>query len=152
MSRAAGPATRIDARLGRVLVAFAALYLFALPTNTATFVRSAGLVGGAVSALVVWLRSRARGGVPIPFSGPLLLVPLSLWAAWSWLSLAWSIDPAYSLDQLEREIFDSVLVMLIFHVAARDAAAVRTLFAAALASLGAFAALAVAMRLAWGTW
>ncbi|MBS0325306.1 MAG: O-antigen ligase family protein [Proteobacteria bacterium] len=139
-------------RLNRWLLVFAGVYLFVLPTNAATFVRSVAFAAGGILALVVWLRSRMPGAAPIPFSGPSILVPLALWVAWSWLSLAWSIDPRYSLDQLETEIVYSLAVMLIFHVAARDAASVRTLMATALASLGILAALAVAMQIAWGTW
>ncbi|HEX7327486.1 MAG TPA: O-antigen ligase family protein [Casimicrobiaceae bacterium] len=143
---------RVGARLERALLAFAAAWLFVLPTNTATFVRSVGFASSGVLALAVLMRSRRADAAPIPFSGPAILVPLALWAAWSWLSLVWSIDRRYSLDQLETEVAYSLLVMLIFHVAARDAAAVRTLFAVALASLGVLAALAVAMEIAWGTW
>ncbi|MGH8801794.1 MAG: hypothetical protein ACREX6_05805, partial [Casimicrobiaceae bacterium] len=138
--------------INRALLAFATLYLFVLPTNAVNFLRSVGFAGAGICAVALWLRSLTRGAAPIPFSGPAILVPLALWAGWSWLSLAWSIDPAYSLDQLEREIVYSLLVMLIFHIAARDAASVRTLFAAALASLGMLAVLAVAMQIAWGTW
>src|SRR5574340_1540931 len=108
--------------INRWLLACAAAYLFLQPTNAATFVRSVAFAGSGVLALAVLMRSRRAGAAPIPFSGPTILVPLALWAAWSWLSLAWSIDRRYSLDQLETEVAYSLLVMLIFHVAARDAA------------------------------
>jgi len=148
----AAGAGRIGAYFERALLVFAAAYLFVLPTNAATFVRSVAFAGSGVLALAVWLRSRRPGATPIPFAGPAILVPLALWAVWSWLSLAWSIDPRYSLDQLETEVAYSLLVMLIFHVAARDAASVRVLMATALASLGVLAAIAIAMEIAWGTW
>jgi hypothetical protein len=79
-------------------------------------------------------------------------VPLFVWAAWSIASLAWSVDPAYSRGQLAREVMDSLLVMLVFYVAARDADSVRVLIGAALVSFACFAALAIAMQVIHGAW
>jgi O-antigen ligase len=75
-----------------------------------------------------------------------------VWAAWSCASLIWSVDPAYSLGQLEREVMDSLLTMLIFYVVARDARSVRTLIGAALASFACGALLAIAMEIVAGPW
>ena len=137
--------------INRWLLASAAAYLFLLPTNTATFPRSVTYGVAAVCAIIAWLAAR-RGPAPIPMAGRTVLVPLFAWAAWSWASLAWSIDPRYSLGQLEREVVDSLLVMLAFYVAARDARSVRVLVIAALSSFAFFALLAIGMAATQGSW
>ncbi|HSQ82253.1 MAG TPA: O-antigen ligase family protein [Casimicrobiaceae bacterium] len=137
--------------INRWLLASAAAYLFLLPTNAATFPRSVTYGVAAVCAIVAWLAAR-RGPAPIPMAGRTVLVPLFAWAAWSWVSLAWSIDPRYSLGQLEREVVDSLLVMLAFYVAARDARSMRVLVIAALSSFAFFALLAIGMAATQGSW
>ena len=137
--------------INRWLLASAAAYLFLLPTNTATFPRSVAYGVAALCALVAWFTARRRGA-PIAPAGPAILVPLFAWAAWSWASLAWSVDRGYSLGQLEREVGDSLLVMLAFYVAARDARSLRVLVAAALSSFAFFALLAIGMGAAQGGW
>ena len=122
------------AHCNRWLLGFAAAYLALLPTNTATFPRSVAFVGTIVFALcALALAQRNRlAGVPPP--GWIVGAPLIAWTGWSLASLAWSVHPAYSQTQLEREIGDSLVVMFVFYVAARDARSFRTLAAAALAS------------------
>lgn len=137
--------------INRWLLASAAAYLFLLPTNAATFPRSVAYGVAAMCALVAWFMARRRGA-PVPLAGPMVLVPLVAWAAWSWASLAWSVDRRYSLGQLERELGDSLLVMLAFYVAARDARSLRVLVAAALSSFAFFALLAIGMDAVQGRW
>ncbi|MGE5089473.1 MAG: O-antigen ligase family protein [Candidatus Levyibacteriota bacterium] len=137
--------------INRWLLASAAIYLFLLPTNTATIVRSVTYGIAAVCAIVAWIAAR-RSPTPIPMAGRTVLVPLFAWAAWSWASLAWSVDPQYSLGQLEREVTDSLLVMLAFYVAARDARSLRVLVVAALSGFAFFALLAIAMTAVQGVW
>jgi len=136
----------------RWLLGFAAAYLALLPTNTATFPRSVAFVGAVafgLCALYNGLRVRV-GGVPPP--GWIVGLPLVAWSSWSLASLAWSIHPEYSRTQLEREIGDSLVVMFVFYVAARDAKSFRTLAAAALASFAVLALLAVGTQLVQGDW
>ena len=136
----------------RWLLGFAGAYLALLPTNTATFPRSVAFAGAIVFGLCALYRGlRASvGGVPPP--GWLVGLPLAVWSLWSLASLAWSIHPEYTRSQLEREIGDSLAVMLVFYVAARDARCFRTLAAAALASFALLALLAVGMQLVEGDW
>lgn len=135
----------------RWLLGFAAAYLFLLPTNAATFARSVAYGGAALCAVIVCVAAR-RSGERIAFAGPAILVPLFAWAAWSCASLWWSVDRQYTLGQLEREVFDSLLVMLVFYVAGRDARSLRVLAAAALASLAWFSVLAIGMATTRGGW
>ncbi|HMA32311.1 MAG TPA: O-antigen ligase family protein [Casimicrobiaceae bacterium] len=137
--------------INRWLLASAAAYLFLLPTNAATFARSVTYGVAAICALVTWFGARRRG-TAIPMAGAGILVPLFAWAAWSWASLAWSIDRRYSLGQLEREVADSLLVMLAFYVAARDGRSLRVLVVAALSSFASFALLAIGMSAIEGSW
>jgi O-antigen ligase len=88
----------------------------------------------------------------LPSPGWTVLAPLFAWALWSLASTAWSIDPGYSRTQLSREIGDSLVVMFVFYVAARDARSFRVFAATALASFGALAVLAVAMDIVTGDW
>jgi len=136
----------------RWLLGFAAAYLALLPTNTATLVRSVAFGGSVVLALVVLGLARRHDPADVPSPGWPVLAALGAWCLWSMLSLAWSVDPAYSQTQLEREIGDSVSVMLVFYIAARDARSFRTLAAAALASFAALAALAIAIDFFTGSW
>jgi O-antigen ligase len=136
----------------RWLLGFAAAYLAILPTNAATFAHSFAYAGAVVFALIALGLTRRRQPETLPSPGWAVLVPLFAWAAWSLASVAWSIDPEYSRSQLPREIGDSVVVMLVFYVATRDARSFRVLAATALASFGALAALAIAMQIADGDW
>ena len=136
----------------RWLLGFAAAYLALLPTNAATIVHSVAFGGAVVLALVVLGLARRYDPAAVPSPGWPVLAALGAWCLWSLLSLAWSIDPAYSQTQLEREIGDSLSVMLVFYIAARDARSFRTLAAAALASFAVLAALAIGIDFFAGPW
>ena len=138
--------------INRWLLAFAAAYLFLLPTNAVTFARSVTFAGAGLCAVIVYLVAARNSVTRIQLAGPAILVPLFAWAAWSWLSLVWSVDREYSQAELEREIMDGLLAMLVFYVAARDARSVRVLIIAALASFVFFALLAIGMHVVLGTW
>ena len=138
--------------INRWLLAFAAAYLFLLPTNAVTFARSVTFAGAGLCAVIVYLVATRNSVTRIQLAGPAILVPLFAWAAWSWLSLVWSVDREYSQAELEREIMDGLLAMLVFYVAARDARSVRVLIIAALASFVFFALLAIGMHVVLGTW
>ena len=136
----------------RWLLGFAAAYLALLPTNTATFPRSFAFGGAIVLTLCALFLAQRSLAARVPPPGWLVVVPLLAWSAWSLASLAWSVNPAYSQTQLEREIGDSLVVMLVFYVAARDAKSFRTLAATALASFALLALLALAVQLVQGDW
>jgi O-antigen ligase len=138
--------------INRWLLAAAAAYLFLMPTNWARLAHSITFGCAAVLAVAAFALAWRSEATRIPLAGPSILVPLFAWAGWSLASLAWSIDPHYSVGQLSREVMDSLLAMLIFYVAARDARSVRVLVAATLASFAAFALLAIGMALVQGSW
>jgi O-antigen ligase len=138
--------------INRWLLAFAAAYLFLLPTNAATFAVSVAFAGATVCAVLVFILAWRDPATRIPLAGAGILVPLALWSAWSFASLAWSADPPYSRGQLSREVMDSLLAMFVFYVAARDARSLRVLIGAALASFACFALLAIGMQAVAGSW
>ncbi len=138
--------------INRWLLGFAAAYLFLLPTNAVRFAHSIAFAGAGLLAVVAFVIAWRDRGTRIPLAGPWILVPLFTWAAWSGLSLTWSIDPLYSQRQLAREVMDSLLAMLVFYVAARDARSMRVLIGAALASFACFALLALGMTIVEGSW
>src|SRR5690349_16282850 len=138
--------------INRWLLGFAAAYLFLLPTNAAQVAHSIAFGGAGLCAVASFALAFRHPETRIPLAGPSILVPLFVWAGWSVASLLWSIDPAYSRAQLSREVMDSLLAMLVFYVAARDATSVRLLVGAALASFAWFAVLAIAMQLIQGSW
>ena len=138
--------------INRWLLAFAAAYLFLLPTNAIRLAHSITFAGAGLCAVIAFAMAWRNPETRIPLAGPSILVPLFVWAGWSCASLAWSADATYSQQQLAREVMDSLLAMLIFYVAARDAHSVRVLIGAALASFACFALLAIAMDAALGGW
>ena len=138
--------------INRWLLAAAAAYLFLLPTNGARLAHSITFGCAGALAVVAFALAWRNETTRIPLAGPSILVPLFAWAGWSTASLAWSLNPHYSAGQLSREVMDSLLAMLVFYVAARDARSVRVLVGAALASFAVFALLAIGMVLVQGTW
>jgi O-antigen ligase len=138
--------------INRWLLAFSAAYLFLLPTNAIRLAHSITFAGAGLCAVAAFALAHRTRTTQIPLAGPMILIPLFAWALWSFASLAWSRDVAYSWEQLQREVLDSLLAMLIFYVAARDARSVRVLVGAALAGFAYFALLAIAMSVASGTW
>lgn len=138
--------------INRWLLALAAAYLFLLPTNAIRAAHSITFAGAAVCAVAALVIASRHRVTRIPLAGLSILVPLLAWVGWSFASLAWSVDPGYSLGQLQREVMDSLLAMLIFYVAARDARSVRVLIGAALAGFACLALLAIGMNVVLGTW
>ena len=138
--------------INRWLLGFAAAYLFLSPTNAVRLAHSIAFAGAGLLAVIAFAIAWRNRVTRIPLAGPWILVPLFVWAGWSCLSLAWSVDPLYSQRQLAREVMDSLLAMLVFYVAARDARSVRLLIGAALASFACFALLAIGMTIVDGAW
>jgi O-antigen ligase len=95
---------------------------------------------------------RTRDQQRLPSPGRFLIAALVAWFAWTASSTVWSIRPAYTLGQVEREVFHSGLAMFAFYVACRDEQSFRTLAATAIGSFVVMAALAVGMALTPDGW
>ena len=90
----------------------AGAFLFILPFSHTVALRLACLFLAAVVALQATWRQE-RPDLPCRW-------PLALWAAVCALSLAWSIDPAYSRKELTNEVGYSLLAFLTFFYLTRD--------------------------------
>lgn len=91
----------------------AALFLLILPFNHTIALRFLCLFLAAAIAL----RNFFKLGVP-----PLpLKLPLALWAGIAGLSLTWSFDPLFSLNELKTEIGYGLLAFFIFFTLTREA-------------------------------
>jgi O-antigen ligase len=131
----------------RWLAVFTAVYLFLLPTNHGTYLRSVAFGGAmffAVCALgwsIVERRRRPDAHIPLPpWSVTLTVVA---WFGWSALSYFWSVKPHYTAGQLAREVGENALVIVAFYIAASDLVTFRRYAATALASFVIMATLAV---------
>jgi O-antigen ligase len=129
----------------RLLLLAAVVYLALIPTGALTYWRSVSFGFGAAFALVVVGAALLRRTEPIPAPGTSVLVPLLAWSLWATATLLWSAHPAYSANELRREIGWNFVTMVIFYVAASDARAWRTLTATALGTLAVMCALAVGL-------
>lgn len=127
------------------------VYLALLPTNDATFVRSAALFVAGLSAVaetcVGW-----RAGARPPSPGGQVLWAMLAWGGWTLATWFWSINPGYTLDQLEREALQTGVAIFAFHVASRDDRSFRVLAGTAIGSFVFFAAFAVGMALTAEGW
>jgi O-antigen ligase len=140
----------------RWLAGFTAVYLFLLPTNHGTYLRSIAFGGSIlfVVSTVGWsLRERSRrpeARIPLPPWSITLTV--AAWCAWSAASYFWSVKPNYTAGQLAREIGENVIVIIAFYIASSDVTTLRRYAATALASFVIMATLAVGYALSPGGW
>ena len=101
---------------GALLVA-AAAYLALLPTGALSFWRSlafgAAALAAAVLAVAEW-RQRERTvvlpGIAVPMAA-------AAWALWSTASLGWSVDAAYTANELRADVLWGALTIAVFYVA-----------------------------------
>jgi len=90
----------------------AGLFLCALPVNHTMALRMLCLFLMAAGALYVHFRTRAPS-LPIK-------LPLALWAGFAVVSLAWSLDPVFSLNEIKTEIGYGMLAFLSFYALTRS--------------------------------
>jgi O-antigen ligase len=83
------------------------VFLLILPFSGTVALRLSALVIAAVTAAVVWRRTAPP---PVP-----LKLPIALWAAVAALSLAWALDPQYSLREIKNEIGYTLVAFLSFY-------------------------------------
>ena len=96
------------------LVAATFAFLFLAP-----FAGSAGLRAGLLTVSGLLLLARARDLRPLAPSLPLaVLAAFAAWALLATLSLAWSVDRAYTRGELKSEILYPAMALAIFYAAA----------------------------------
>ena len=104
----------IDRVRGALTVA-AAAYLALLPSNALSFWRSLAFASAAFCTawlIVAMLRAPA---LRVPLPGRAIPLALAGWSLWSIVSLAWSIDPAFTAGELKSDLaWGLVLDSLVF--------------------------------------
>jgi len=140
----------------RWLAGFTAVYLFLLPTNHGTYLRSIAF-GGSLLFVVftVGWSLRERGRLPearIPLPPWSITLTAAAWFAWSAASYFWSVKPQYTAGQLAREVAENVLLIIAFFIASCDIVTLRRYAATALASFVIMATLAIGYALSPGGW
>jgi putative inorganic carbon (HCO3(-)) transporter len=120
------------------------LLLFVLPFPGTVAFRLVCLAVAFLIAIVLW-RRLAPPAIPCK---PALLA----WMAVAFLSLAWAVDPAYSLGEIKNEILYTMMVFVAFFAVTRDEADLRWLLLALAAGALLLCALALESRLRVGVW
>ena len=120
------------------------LLLFVLPFPGTVALR---LVCLAVAFLVAIALRRRLAPQAIPCKPALLA-----WMAVAFLSLAWAVDPAYSLGEIKNEILYTMMAFVAFFAVTRDEADLRRLLLALAAGALLLCALALESRLRLGLW
>lgn len=136
--------------LDRIAAAALSAYLFVLPVRSSVAMRNSLLWGAVLLLAIHFARRRREWAGTLP---PLrLLLPLAAWVTWCVASLAWSVVPRASLDELRPELLTPIAAFLAFH-AATDRPARLDLWATAFAAgLAGLAALAIWQEWALGAW
>ena len=113
--------------LQRILLVSACAYFALIVISGHTYVRSYAF--GIAAAMALWLVLGAMfsSAEKIPLPDLLLIASILAWAGWSTASLTWSINPAYTDNELRSEVGWGVLTATIFYVAARTAPAFRAM-------------------------
>jgi len=140
-------------RCRRALLAAAAAYLVLLPTGALSFWRSLAFAAAVASG--AWLLAiRARdASLRLPLPDRAIPLAVLAWSLWSAASLAWSIDPRYSLDELKPDVIYGVATMALFYLAVVGAPRGFAVLAATwLAGFAVWTSLAAGMELSWAGW
>jgi O-antigen ligase len=140
----------------RWLAVFTAVYLFLLPTNHGTYLRSFAFGGSLFFAACALGWSRYECGrqpqariPPPPWS---ITFTAGAWFGWSAASYFWSVKPHYTAGQLGREVAENLLIIVAFFIASCDLVTFRRYAATALASFVVMATLAIGYAMSAEGW
>jgi O-antigen ligase len=133
------------------LLAAACAYLLLLPTGALSFWRSLAFAASAVLALMLATLARSSGE-PVPSLGKAIPIAIGAWATWSAASIAWSVDRAFSLNEVKGDVVWGLVTMAIFYVAATQRRGFELLGAALLAGLAFWTAVAIGFALSPTGW
>jgi O-antigen ligase len=140
-------------RCRAALLVSAAAYLLLLPTGALSFWRSLAFATSAVLAVVVTVALARSRREAIPAIGVAIPVAIVAWAVWSIASLAWSVDPGFSAQEVKGDVLWGLVTMAIFYVAATTTqGGFGALAGTLLAGLAFWTALAVGFAMSAGGW
>jgi len=133
----------------KAAVGLLAAFLFVLPFSSNAALRNALLA----LAAVLMLHAGAKGAAPRPMLPAWrVLAPILAFSAWSAASVAWSVDPAYSISELRPGLLYPFVAFLVFFAATADIATIDRWawgLAAGLAAMGLLAAGQMALSGWW---
>lgn len=144
--------SRLDrCRVALLVTAFA--YLMLLPTGSLSFWRSLAFGSSAVLALVIVAALARSRQAALPSIGAAIPAAIAAWAVWSVASLAWSVDPSFSAQEVKGDVLWGLLTMTIFYVAvAATPRAFAALTGALLCGLAFWVALAIGFAISGTGW
>ena len=120
------------------------IFLFILPFAHTVALRLICLFALAAMVTYLW---RHDPPPSLPFK-----LPMASWAAVCWLSLAWSIEPSYSLGELVNEVGYSILTFFTFFYLTQTDVEWRRWRYAIIASFVAISVYAISNYLAYDDW
>ena len=130
--------------MNTLLAAATTAFLFLAPVTGSAGLRSAALILAAIALAGSWRANAVPHFAKVPSA---LAAAFALWALLAVASLAWSVDPRYTLDELRNEVLYATLAMVVFFFAAQQPHRWRTWCAALLA--GTLVVFAVHLADAW---
>ncbi len=139
-------AARARAAASGLLCAFLAV----LPFSSSVALRNVAMALAGIAA-ITWLVTRG-GGWRSSFPPLRVLLPVFCWSAWCLLSLAWSVDPAYSAAELRPGLLPTLGAFLLFFALTESAADLDRWAWALAAGLAVLALLALGQHLVAGRW
>lgn len=138
------------ARLRLAAVAFMGIFLFVLPFSSSVALRNVALGAGTLCAIAWLARERIDWRSRMPPRR--VWLPIACFAAWSIVSLAWSVDPAYSLSELRPGLFPTLGAFLLFFAVTDDYTDLDRFAFALAAGLAVLALAAIGQQAVHGEW
>jgi O-antigen ligase len=102
--------------LNSLLAAATSAFLFLAPIAGSAGLRSAALILAAIALAGTWRANATPHLAKVPRA---LAATFALWVLLAVASLAWSVDPRLTLDELRNEVFYGTLAVIVFFLAAQ---------------------------------
>ena len=103
--------------MNSLLAVASSAFLFLAPFSGSAGPRSAALIVAAIALAATW---RANVEPRLARAPRALAMAFAAWALLALASLAWSVNPRYTLDELRNEIFYATLAAIVYFFAAQQ--------------------------------
>ncbi len=128
----------------------ACVFLAVLPFSSSVALRNVAMALAGIAG-ITWLVKRS-GDWRCAFPAARILLPIACWTSWCLLSLAWSVDPSYSLTELRPGLLPTLGAFLLFYGLTLDFADLDRWAWSLAAGLAVLALAAIAQHLLLGRW
>lgn len=128
----------------------ACVFLAVLPFSSSVALRNVAMTLAGLAG-ITWLVKRA-GDWRCAFPPARILFPIACWSTWCLLSLTWSVDPAYSLEELRPGLLPTLGAFLLFYGLTLDFADLDRWAWSLAAGLAVLALVAILQHLYLGHW